>query len=74
MNTFIFEEISRSRRASLLAEASADRLATWNRAERVIPTAPQAGFWASVRRAISNPESNDASFLPRLSGYPTARP
>jgi hypothetical protein len=76
MNTFIFEEISRSRRASLVAEAAADRLArrASGSARDAVATRPQHGFWASVRRALSNPDDNEAGFLPRLSGYPTARP
>lgn len=77
MNAYLFEEISRSRRSSLIAEAAADRradrrAARTETARRTNARGQQAGFWASVRRALMTPGDAEANLTPSLCGYPTA--
>ena len=74
MNTFLFEQISRARRDSPIAEAAADRLVTRFAEQRLAADRPHAGFWGAVRRTLVSPDGDSTSFLPRLNGYPTARP
>jgi hypothetical protein len=75
MNRYLFEQFSRGRRDSLIAEAATNRLVTRFAAEqRMAEDRPLSGFWASVRRALVSPDGDSTGFLPRLNGYPTARP